>query len=229
MILDTGASVTIVSWETWKEKLLEVKLKKSEILLKTYSGERLQVVGQALVVVEYKRMKVELPLLVVEGNGPSLLGRNWLNTIQLDWKEIKYVSTELNSLLQKYAGLFKNELGTMAGIQAKLAVKPDAVPKFFRAHPVPYALKETIERDLERLEQSGVIEKVNYSDWATPMVPVPKPDGSVRLCGDFKVTVNPVLSIDKHLIPKPEDLLTVLTGGKKFTKIDLSQAYQQSC
>ena len=76
------------------------------------------------------------------------------------------------------------------------------------------------------MEQSGVIEKVNYSDWATPVVPVPKPDGSVRLCGDFKVTVNPVLSIDKHPIPKPEDLLTVLTD-KKFTKIDLSQAYQQ--
>jgi len=60
-----------------------------------------------------------------------------------------------------------------------------------------------------------------------PIVPVPKPDGSVRLCGDFKVTVNTVLQGDQHPIPKPKDLLTVLAGGEKFSKLDLSQAYQQ--
>ena len=72
-----------------------------------------------------------------------------------------------------------------------------------------------------------MIEKVNYSEWASPVVPVPKPDGSVRLCGDYKVTVNPVIEVEKYPIPKVEDLLTVLVGGKKFSKIDLSQAYQQ--
>ena len=50
----------------------------------------------------------------------------------------------------------------------------------------------------------GAIEKVRYSDWATPAVPVPKPDGTVRVCGDFKITVN-VLHIDQHPIPKAED------------------------
>ena len=59
------------------------------------------------------------------------------------------------------------------------------------------------------------------------MVPVPKPDGSVRLCGDFKTTINPILQVDQHPLPKPEYLLTILTKGKKFSKIDLSQAYQQ--
>ena len=72
-----------------------------------------------------------------------------------------------------------------------------------------------------------VLEKVQYSDWTTPVVPVPKPDGSVRLCGDFKITINPVVQIDQHPLPKPEDLLATLPGGKKFSKIDLSQAYQQ--
>ena len=60
-----------------------------------------------------------------------------------------------------------------------------------------------------------------------PIVPVPKGDGTVRICGDFKVTVNPSLYIDKYPIPNPQDLLAVLAGGKKFTKLDLSQAYQQ--
>ena len=151
----------------------------------------------------------------MKGDGPSLLGRNWLLKITLDWQEIKYVSATLEELLQKYRALFKNELGTMVGVHAKFAVKPDAKPKFCRARTAPYALRGAIENDLNRLQQLGVIESVKYSDWATPIVPVPKPDGSVRLCGDFKVTVNPVLQIDKHLIPKPEDLLTVLADGQK--------------
>ena len=50
---------------------------------------------------------------------------------------------------------------------------------------------------------------------------------SVRICGDFKVTVNPVVKLDKYPIPKIEDLFVHLAGGKTFTKLDLSQAYQQ--
>ena len=56
---------------------------------------------------------------------------------------------------------------------------------------------------------------------------MPKPDGFVRLCGDFKITINPMLQVDQHPLPKPQDLLTILAGGKKFSKIDLSQTYQQ--
>ena len=52
---------------------------------------------------------------------------------------------------------------------------------------MPYAIRGAIERDLERLESVGVIEKTNYSNWAAPIVAGPKPDGTVRICGDYKV------------------------------------------
>ena len=54
-----------------------------------------------------------------------------------------------------------------------------------------------------------------------------KQDGSVRICGDYKGTVNQVLKLDNYPIPKTEDLLATLGGGNKFTKLDMSQAYQQ--
>ena len=47
------------------------------------------------------------------------------------------------------------------------------------------------------------------------------------ICGDYKVTINPVLDVDRYPLLKPDDLLTSLTGGQKFSKIDLSQAYQE--
>ena len=66
-----------------------------------------------------------------------------------------------------------------------------------------------------------------HSEWAAPIVAVPKKDGKFRICGDYKVTVNQALEIDQYPLPKPEDLFATLAGGKKFTKLDLSQAYQQ--
>ena len=80
---------------------------------------------------------------------------------------------------------------------------------------------------MRHLEDSGVIERIPHSEWSTPLVAVPKGDGSVRLCGDYCRTVNPSLEIDQYPLPLPEDLMAALTGGYKFSKLDLSAAYQQ--
>ena len=101
------------------------------------------------------------------------------------------------------------------------------MPQFFKPRPVPFTLKEKIADELRRLETIGVMEKVEFSDWATPIVPVLKPDGSVRICGDYKVTINPVLDVPEHPMPTADDLFTQLNGGEKFTKLDLSSLYQQ--
>ena len=58
-----------------------------------------------------------------------------------------------------------------------------------------------------------MIEKTNYSNWAAPIVAVPKPNGTVCICGDYKVTVNPVLQVDQYPVPKAEDLFASLAGG----------------
>ena len=74
----------------------------------------------------------------------------------------------------------------------------------------------------------GSLEPVDYADWAAPIVAVVKNDRkSVRVCGDFRMTVNSVSKLNRYPIPKVEDLFTTLERGKTFTKLDLSQAYQQ--
>ena len=49
----------------------------------------------------------------------------------------------------------------------------------------------------------------------------------MSICGDYKCTINQVSKLDNYPIPKTEDLLATLGGGNKFTKLDMSQAYQQ--
>ena len=81
--------------------------------------------------------------------------------------------------------------------------------------------------DIQRLVHNGILQKVEHSNWATPIVVVPKPSKAVRICGDFSVTVNPQLNINQYPLPRPEELFTALNGGCKFTKLDFSDAYLQ--
>ena len=98
---------------------------------------------------------------------------------------------------------------------------------FCKPRSVPFALNDSITKELDRLEKEGVLQKVSYSDWAAPIVPVPKGDGKIHLCGDYKVTIIPSLEVNKYPLPKPDKLFASLAGGKRFSKLDLSQAYQQ--
>ena len=68
---------------------------------------------------------------------------------------------------------------------------------------------------------------MDSSEWAAPTMPIPKGDGYLHISGDYQVTVNPLLVVDEHPLPKPEELFSSLSGGQKFSTIDLSHAYQQ--
>ena len=92
---------------------------------------------------------------------------------------------------------------------------------------MPYALKPKVEEEMRRLQNEGVFIEVEWSEWATPIVPVPKKDGSVRLCGNHKATVSPELQAKQYPLLRIEDIFANLAGGQKFSKIDLRQAYHQ--
>jgi hypothetical protein len=109
--------------------------------------------------------------------------------------------------------------------KATLSIKPQTTPKFIKARPIPFAMRPKVEKELEKLERDGIISKIEISDWSSPIVPVLKKDGSVRICGDFKVTVNQVLQVDQYPLPRIDDIFATLAGGRKFTKLDIRQAY----
>ena len=77
------------------------------------------------------------------------------------------------------------------------------------------------------MEKQRTIEKVDHSEWAAPIVAVPKKDLTFCICGDYKVSMNQALAVDQYPLLKPDDLFATLAGGKVFTKLDLSQVYLQ--
>ncbi|XP_059062766.1 uncharacterized protein K02A2.6-like [Achroia grisella] len=127
----------------------------------------------------------------------------------------------------RYSEVFADELGRFTGGRVSIHLREGARPVFMRARPLAYALREPVERALEQLVSDGVLTPVDRSDWATPIVPVVKKDGNIRICADYKLTLNKVLDVDRYPLPRVEDLLPRLHGGEYFSKIDLSQAYAQ--
>ena len=233
MEVDTGATASLISEQTYKSLWPAEKapaLQPSEVKLRTYTGEELKVLGAIDVHVQLGTQQHDLSLLVVPGSGPSLLGRDWMVPIRLDWHSLNKVQPaddSVETLLSRHDTVFRDELGQVTDATAKIYVDPLAPPKFCKARTVPYALRPKVESELERLQQAGVIEPVQFAEWAAPIVPVLKKDGSLRICGDYKVTINNAAKLDAFPLPRIEDLFASLTGGKKFSKLDLAHAYQQ--
>ncbi|CAC5379673.1 unnamed protein product [Mytilus coruscus] len=156
-----GASVSVISCK-------QVFGSDNSLEKSTYTGEKIDVLGKRKVTVIYNSQSVDLSITVEPEK-----------------------DKELQDLLRKYPQVFKEGLGTLKGTKARIYVDKDATPKYFKARPVPYALKEKIEKELDRLEKGGNIEKVEFSEWAAL-----------------------IENRTNH-------------GGQAFSKLDLSQAYQQ--
>lgn len=105
----------------------------------------MSVVGSLQVEVSHNNQTKQLPLLVVKGQSPSLLGRDWMNKLTLDWQSIHNVqgNRQLDKLLQKHSVLFRDELGKLEGYQVKLHLDTEAHPKFCKARSVPLALRKS--------------------------------------------------------------------------------------
>ena len=119
------------------------------------------------------------------------------------------------------ADLFKPGLSCHTIARVSLVLRET---KCCKPRKLPFAIKPVVGAELDHLEKDGVIERVSHSDWATPIVVVRKPTGKVRICGDFKVSLNPMLKLDVHPFPLPEELFHK-NQGCKFSKIDLADAY----
>ena len=79
---------------------------------------------------------------------------------------------------------FLKSLGEVKGYKAKILVDSKATPKYMKACRIPYYYREKVVKELNQLVEKGTLEPVEYSDWASPIVAVLKPDKeNVPICG----------------------------------------------
>lgn len=243
MEVDTGAKVTLISEDDFI-RYFGNKLKMNECSkrLRTIAGN-IELVGEVYVTVCANNDMFKLPLIVVKCNNSflPLLGRSWLDHIQPQWRSGLYPYPEsvsksdvcciqdvVQEMEKQYPFAFSQDLSqAIDGFTAKLIVKDDARFVFHKPYSLPYALREKVSQELKELESRGIIVSTTQAEIASPIVVVPKKDGKIRICVDFKKTLNPILRTDYYPLPDIHDIFQSLVGAKIFTVLDLSNAYLQ--
>ena len=233
MELDTGAAKSLISQtmynDLWSTNA-RPRLRPCNQVLKVYGGQMLPVLGEITVVAQLeRRAPKDVNLVVIRGDGPLLMGRDLLRSLEVTkfFQPTSIHNNYVDSLSGRFSELFSPGLGLFKGKNFSLDVNPSVAPKYCKARSVPYAMRPKVDLALDKLLNDGVITPVTYSEWAAPVVPVLKPDGTVRICGDYRLTVNRAIKLDTYPIPKPTDLFSSLAGGTIFSKLDMSQAYCQ--
>ena len=237
--IDTSLGITLISEREYCTHFQNLQLTDTKMKVQTYANKPLKLLGKLIIDVSYEnKIYNRLPLCVIKGSGVNLLGRNWMALMRLNWENIfeqlqehnpykekvscVNIQKELETVTNKYPNVFSEKLGTVKGAQDKINVIPNSRPKFMKAWTVPFAMKPAVELEMERMDNEGILKSVPFSEWASSIVIVPKNDGRLRICGDYKQTVNPCLDNDIFPQPTPEELFSKLNVGKKFSKIDLS-------
>ena len=94
-----------------------------------------------------------------------------------------------------------------------------------KGYPVSFKARNAMDSEIKEMLKLGVIEK-SVSPYSSPVVRVPKKDGSVRFCIDFR-KLNKVTEFDAEPMPNMEEVINRMSGHKVFTKMDCCKGYWQ--
>lgn len=227
--IDTGSAVTVISEDIFKLHFAHMTLSPSTVLLQSYNGGNITTLGYLPLQFTYNGQSNFLNVYVVRDGGPPLLGRDFLSQFKLQISTVNWCDDVLSSLAIKYPNLFSGKLGCLKNITVELNLKPDSKPVFRKARQLPFSIREKVEKEITRLVDLGILVPVQYSEYASPIVPVLRQDKDLRLCADYSGTINKQLLVDKYPLPRVEELFAKLHGGQQFSKLDLQMAYNQCC
>ena len=132
----------------------------------------------------------------------------------------------INRLLSEHEDVLTAEPG-LTNITEFSIETGETEPIFQRAYNMPASLKESIDTEIQWLLSKHYI-RPSTSPWSSPMVTVHKPDGTARLCVDFK-QINAVTRQQPFYMPRVEEVLEGVGKARYISKLDLSKGYYQIC
>ena len=194
MQLDSGSDATIIPKNFWRN-LGEPKLRRCNRTLRQFDGSIIETLGSLCAVIEVEN-KIACTEVIVAAceKAHGLLGTDLLR-FNLD-------AVTINNTEEKPT----TSPGRLRGFRARITLKERARPSYFEARPVPIHLKPLVVQKLRTLVTEGVLQVVppGGSEWASPIVIVRKPDGDLRICADYKISVNPKICADSYPLPNTE-------------------------
>ncbi|KAJ8034400.1 hypothetical protein HOLleu_21220 [Holothuria leucospilota] len=244
--VDTGSGVSILSEEVFSKSFLSEALVKvpEGIKLSSYTKHKIEVIGCFEATVSYLDRVANTIFFVVK-SGSNLLGRDLIQKLginilgsQLSCFALSEDSSSNNPVIQgnfvlpnyikSFQSMFSDTtiLPTIKGMIHKVHVDKSVKPKHQKLRRLPFGVRKLVSQELSRLESMGVIEKIDSSEWVSPIVVSYKKSGNVRICVDLR-QVNKAVIPDSFPLPKIDELLGELRNAKLFSQLDLAAAYHQ--
>ena len=222
--LDTGAQANILPQRIYYSLENRPRLHKTNIKLSAYNGESVPAKGKVVVRIEKgKNKSFPVQFIVVPTKSNPIIGHKTCERLNLI-KRVMLINDSDPSIFDEY-DIF-GELGCLPGeyhINTDETVKPVVHPP----RRVPFALRHKLKAELEQLVSLNVIEKVDHpTDWVNSIVLVEKSDGSIRICLDPK-DLNKAIKCEFTQLPTPEEIMSMMAGATRFSKIDASSGYWQ--
>ena len=222
LLIDLGANVSIINESTFKEHFSSQKLDSPSQRLVCYNNEEIKVLGVVRLSVQYQEQRVESFPFYVTSRGASLMGIDLFNRLgfQVTHNGVPVKSVELAS---KFPEAFR-EFGKVIGYNQRPNVDTTVKPVSQKLRRLPLTLREEVSKELRRLEEIDVIEKIDSSSWISNLVVPRRPTGEIRLCVDLR-DVNKAIIPDRYPLPSQEELMTEFCGSTIFSKLDLRKSY----
>ena len=241
VLIDRGATCNILdcaTWESLKQKGVKCKSRKCEKKLFAYGPTKpIEVVGtfESEIHCEESGEKCVDEFTVVEGRGKALLGKDTaekLNVLRVgppNSPQAYSITSEGTSgdIVKNVADVFSG-VGKLKVFQLKLHVNKDVKPVAQPVRRLLFGLRDKVDRKLDELLKEDIIEEVpsGPTEWVSPLVVVPKPDGDIRVCVDMR-RAKEAIERETHPIPTIEEILHDLNGSTVFSKLDLKWGFHQ--
>jgi hypothetical protein len=221
--LDTGADATVLQVVTYS-RLFRGPLLPAGKLLCGPNRVQLDVLGRFGAQLQWRDHLTTHTIYVVRDIHQPLIGRDAIDALGM--AICLNILSSSNDPRQQYADLFTG-LGCMEG-EYTICLKPDAQPfAVFRPRPVPVNLLTPIKQELQKLQQAGVIKRVDEpTPWCAPIVVIPKKTSGIRLCVDM-TRLNDAVLREQYTLPVIDQLLARLAGATVFSKLDCNSGFYQ--
>ena len=226
-LVDTGSDVCTLPFNIYKRYFNEPLRPCNDITLRNFDQSEIPITGiLPNVCCEFSGRSAQLDFIICDKN--AVIGANAISKLELT------VTGQQNNLVtysidraRKSDKSQTETLPKLNGFTFFIKLKSDAPSTLIQKNRrVPFSLEAAIESEISKLLQDDIIEEIDSSPYLSPIVVVPKPDGKIRLCVDYK-KINQHIVVDQHPLPTAEEIFARLTGAKVFSKLDLKSAYHQ--
>lgn len=248
-LVDTGAARSIMSKELAQQLFARegrpYLLKKVAANISSATGHGLHICGQ----LETRVSGVGVVSFYVTGNlsnhhcivGWDMLSKYGfeLNESELQWGETKFnlqdnerymitslqYSSPIEKIVKKYIGVFGEPDQLKPAKVPAMDIVTEGSPIYQRAYRSPLSKREAIDNEVDKMLRLGIIRE-SSSPWASPVLLVPKKDGELRFCVDYR-KVNDITIKNRYPLPFVQDIFDQLSGATIFSTLDMRSGYHQ--